>query len=755
MSVVFLLIGIAAHAQPVKEKPKLTPEQAEIVGEFSSELQKIPQELYGNDEKLQNFIKADPDLGQLQGDEKFNSAVRIMAGLGAQRDESQRGGGDRREGGDREDAARGRREDNYYRFLVKAVKNQPWLFFENGKRSYARKDYKAAFQDYEEGLRLDPEDKEALLGYGHSSNELGDTRLALMAAERLLKRYPKDKDALGLYYFAKDRAPTVNLPSTIFQGGSPEPESLAGDSTPRAPSPERTMAAKRAAAVTAVPEAVTRSSQLTREAGTALGVRDYPAAQHLAGKAIALNAGNAQAFNLRAIAFNRMSRFSEAVSDANEALKLVPGNAAALQIRSWAFAKQGNYQEALRDADETLLRDASNAYAYQNKAMALAGLNDRPGALEALRRSAAIDPRFKDRYDRALQFPQDQDLALLFDDDGADAVQPPPPAQLRRRFVRLAGLTALGGILIALGILHVVSASWREKVRVTIRRVLSSSSSSAAPSMPVGGSPFWAQYEVVKEIGLGGMGVVYEAKDRSLERRVAVKKMRNEIRVDPRERGRFVNEARLVAKLRHQNIVDIYAIAEDGDDVYLVFEYVDGRTLQDQIKSDGPMSLEAARGVLRATAEAVEHAHSQHIVHRDLKPSNIMITSEGRVKVMDFGVARQAKDMITKMSMTNTVVGTPAYMAPEQEQGTVCPESDVYSLGVCLYEMLTGHLPFAGSAGVVLMNKMNGKLVAITQRNAALPAGLDAVIEKALAPNPERRYHTPTQLLAALDAVRA
>ncbi len=742
ISVVFLLAGAVAHAQPAKE---LTPEQAEIVGEFSSKLTKIPQELYADDEKLQNFIKADPDLVHLHGNEKFNSAVRIMAGLSAQGEESQRGDANKRE-----EVVRSGREDNYYRFLAKTVKNQPWLFVENGKRSYGRKDYKSSLQDYEEGLKLNPENKEALLGYGHSANELGDTRLAMIAAQRLLKRYPGDKDALGLYYFAKDRNPTVTLPSAIFKDGSPETASLTGVPS-AAPTSEKT-----ARAAATIPDTVTRSAQITRDAGAALAVRDYAVAHDLAGKAITLNAGNAQAFNLRAIASNRMRRYSDAVTDANASLALVPGNAAALQIRSWAFGKQGHYQEALRDADDTLLRDAANPYAYQNKAMALAGLNDRPGALDALRRSAAIDQRFQNRYDRALQFPQDKDLTLLFDDESAGLAAPPAPsAPRRRRFARLVGLTAVGGILIALGILHIVSASWREKVNVTIRRVLSSSGSSSAASMPIGGSPFWAQYEMVKEIGLGGMGVVYEAKDRSLERRVAVKKMRNEIRIDPRERGRFVNEARLVAKLRHQNIVDIYAIAEDGDDVYLVFEYVEGRTLQDLIKTDGPMSLEAVRGVLRAVSEAVEHAHAQKIVHRDLKPSNIMITSDGRVKVMDFGVARQAKDAIHKMSMTNTIVGTPAYMAPEQEQGTVCPESDVYSLGVCLYEMLTGQLPFAGSAGVVLMNKLNGKLVPITQRGASLPAGLDAVVAKALAPNPERRYHTPTQLLAALDAVRA
>ena len=363
-----------------------------------------------------------------------------------------------------------------------------------------------------------------------------------------------------------------------------------------------------------------------------------------------------------------------------------------------------------------------------------------------------------------MQVPYDQHMCLVSasKNRAAAAAAPPPPPRTGKRFARLAVLSGMGGILIALGILHVVSASWREKVHGTIRRVLAPSDAAGSEeeveAVPAGANPgaaFWLQYELIKEIGLGGMGVVYEALDRSLERRVAVKKMRDEIRVDPHERRRFVNAAKLVAQLRHPNIVDIYAIVEEGAEVYLVFEFVSGRTLGDQLKSEGPMSLEAARGVLHHVAEAVEHAHAAQIVHRDLKPSNIMITDDGRIKVMDFGVARQAKDAITKMSMTNTVVGTPPYMAPEQEQGTVRRESDVYALGVCLYEMLTGHLPFTGGGAAMLLNKLNGKHIPPSQRNPALPEGLDAVIAKALTPDPDKRYHTPSQLVAALDEVIA
>ena len=165
------------------------------------------------------------------------------------------------------------------------------------------------------------------------------------------------------------------------------------------------------------------------------------------------------------------------------------------------------------------------------------------------------------------------------------------------------------------------------------------------------------------------------------------------------------------------------------------------------------MDLTRAKSVLKEMAAAVEHAHEKGVIHRDLKPSNVMLTPDGRVKVMDFGVARQAKDALVKLSMTNTVVGTPPYMAPEQEQGTVRKESDVYALAVCLYEMLTGALPFTGSGAAMFLNKINGKHVPPSQRAPTLSPELDAVMARALAPDPDKRYKTPSELVAALSII--
>ncbi len=246
------------------------------------------------------------------------------------------------------------------------------------------------------------------------------------------------------------------------------------------------------------------------------------------------------------------------------------------------------------------------------------------------------------------------------------------------------------------------------------------------------------------------MGVVYEARDKALDRRVAIKRMREEIRSDPNERRRFVQEARAVAALNHTNVVSLYQILERDDDVYLVFEYVHGRTLAEQL-SRGSMRFPDARKIMRSVCAAVEHAHRHKVIHRDLKPSNIMLTEEGGVKVMDFGVARQAAS--TKM-LTNTIVGTPPYMAPEQEQGLVRAESDVFALGVVLFEMLTGQLPFSGQGAGMLLNKINGKHEQASKlARQPAPAGLDAVLDKALAADPDKRFRSPAELMAALDGL--
>ncbi|MDE2491003.1 MAG: serine/threonine protein kinase, partial [Elusimicrobia bacterium] len=272
----------------------------------------------------------------------------------------------------------------------------------------------------------------------------------------------------------------------------------------------------------------------------------------------------------------------------------------------------------------------------------------------------------------------------------------------------------------------------------------------AAPPAPRGGEErraLDAQYEIVEKIGEGGMGTVYKGWDKVLKRPVAVKRLRAELQRNPRERERFIKEAEMVASLRHPHIVEIHTILRDEEDTYLVFEYILGRTLHELLNESLGRHLEPAEAarLLKQVAAAVDHAHSRRVIHRDLKPANIMIADGGWAKVMDFGIARQVQDSM--LTTTNTIVGTPTYMAPEQAMGAVVKESDVYALGVTLYETLTGGLPFPGPDE--MRDKLDARFLPPSRLLPGLPRALDAVLAKALAPRAEDRYRSCLDLYEA------
>ena len=643
-------------------------------------------------------------------------------------------------------------------------------YYEAGQDEMSAKNFRGAFDKFGRAHQLKPNDADILFSYGSAAFNMGDTQLAVKCAQKALELAPVHKGAITLLRLSENRAPTVHLPNVLDGADKPGGMNItmnmpsshpdAGGTRTSAPmvsaAPAMTPAEVAAAAqreANAPPSAVQQSAALTEQATAAMGVQDFSKAAELASRAIALNGRNAQAWNDRAIAYNKLGRYSDAVHDASFALGLKEGNAAALQTRSWAFAQSGNYKEALADANYSLERDPSNAFAFYNRAFAQAGLQDREGAVESLKKAAELDRRFQSTLDQALQAPKDSDLVFLFADVGNKAAPRaaaavPAPGDRDKRFVRLMLVSVLGGVLVALGLLHVFSARWRQTVRATMRGLTGGSAGGEAPT-----DGFWSGYTVTKEIGSGGMGIVYEATDNALARRVAIKKMRDEIRADPVECQRFLTEARTVAALHHPNIVDIFSIVEDSGSIYLVFEYVDGRTLTQLLHEKGPLPLPEVRLIMQDVCAAVAYAHEQGVIHRDLKPSNIMLSNEGRIKVMDFGVARQAQQALTKAAQTNTIVGTPPYMAPEADQGSVRRESDVFALGVCFYEMLSARIPFAGQGAGMLLNKLQGTFIPLSQVAPGLPAGVDEVVAKALAPDPEQRYRTPEEFCAALRAL--
>jgi eukaryotic-like serine/threonine-protein kinase len=253
-------------------------------------------------------------------------------------------------------------------------------------------------------------------------------------------------------------------------------------------------------------------------------------------------------------------------------------------------------------------------------------------------------------------------------------------------------------------------------------------------------------YELGKAIGQGGMGVVYEAFDKRLKRPVAIKMLRREYELDDEAKTRFIEEARTVAELHHPAIVDIHAIEEDDRGVYLVFERLEGRTLDQVLEQRGRLPLREIKRVLRAVCDALQYAHERNVVHRDLKPANVMLLENGGIKVLDFGISRHAARRGKKV--TQTVVGTPEYMAPEQEYGFVQKENDVFSLGALLYEMATGARPYDASAP-----KITKSYALARSRVPSLPFELDVLIDRSLEPDPEKRVASPADFWRELSTV--
>ncbi len=252
------------------------------------------------------------------------------------------------------------------------------------------------------------------------------------------------------------------------------------------------------------------------------------------------------------------------------------------------------------------------------------------------------------------------------------------------------------------------------------------------------------RYEIVRVLGSGAMGVVYEAQDNKLHRRVAIKTIIKSAMVDETQAAdyseRFMREAQSVARLNHPNIVTVYDFGEEGDIAYFVMEFIQGHELKEFLDSGVQFPLEKSLHYMIDLLDALDYAHSQGIVHRDIKPANIMIDGSGRLKLTDFGVVK----VLDKQEGTQagTMVGTPGYMSPEQILGTsVSPRSDIFAAGVVLYQLLTWQKPFTGEGVFTIQQKIVNEPHALPSTlNASLPPELDRIVTKALAKKPEDRY---------------
>jgi serine/threonine-protein kinase len=260
------------------------------------------------------------------------------------------------------------------------------------------------------------------------------------------------------------------------------------------------------------------------------------------------------------------------------------------------------------------------------------------------------------------------------------------------------------------------------------------------------------RYTVGAMIGTGGMADVYAAHDDRLNREVAIKILRSDLARDPAFVARFRKEALAAAGLNHPGIVAVYDSGEDGTDSYIVMELVKGHTLRELLQQHEAIDPETSLRLTAGILEALEYSHSQGIIHRDIKPGNIMITTDGEIKVMDFGIARALADIGATMTNTWNVVGTAQYLSPEQATGeTADARSDIYSVGCVLYELLSGQAPFTGDTPVsIAFQHVSGELVPLIQRAPDVDPALGTICAVALSKDPAHRYQSAYAMLTDL-----
>ena len=259
------------------------------------------------------------------------------------------------------------------------------------------------------------------------------------------------------------------------------------------------------------------------------------------------------------------------------------------------------------------------------------------------------------------------------------------------------------------------------------------------------------RYEVYKHIGQGGMADVFLATDLILNRRVAIKILRSELSTDPTSVLRFEREAQAATALSHPNIVEIYDVGEYKGHHYIVMEYCPGKTLKQVIKERGPLLKEEAVDIMKQLVSATAEAHRRGIIHRDIKPQNVMVTADGSIKMLDFGIALAKGSM--QLTQANNVMGSVHYLAPELAKGKpASAQSDIYALGIVLYEMLTGDVPFkAESAVQVALMQMHNEIPSIRQQNPTVPQSLENIVIRATAKDPANRYRSCTEMLQDLN----
>ena len=386
-----------------------------------------------------------------------------------------------------------------------------------------------------------------------------------------------------------------------------------------------------------------------------------------------------------------------------------------------AYEGLGNCTEAIYYADQAIAKRPSNAEAFTTRAFCYYKKNDMLRARENIETALKLNPRYK----RA------QDIQAQIMAEGSLVKKP-------KAVVKSGGLPPWFYMYVACVII-VMFAFMIIRYRGLMKGAIDDSGRHLKEIN------IKEQYNFIRQIGEGGMGKVYEAYDNVLKRKVAVKRIKPELLRSNYVREQFLSEARMVAMLRSPYIVEIYTVIETTNSLYLVFEYVEGQTLETRLDIDSYLNFEEAKEVFGTVCKGLAYAHSHNIAHCDLKPGNIMISDTGVAKVMDFGVARKIAE--GEKGGNRTVAGTPAYMSPEQQKGFMTKQSDIYSLAVCLYEALVGQVPWSVQ-GFDISTK---KIVPPSSINKAIPREIDFLIEMSLNDDPKKRIQTAEEFWDILD----
>lgn len=305
----------------------------------------------------------------------------------------------------------------------------------------------------------------------------------------------------------------------------------------------------------------------------------------------------------------------------------------------------------------------------------------------------------------------------------------------------------------ALGLLQVMIAA-KALTESQARRLFQEVATDTQKTLSIPG------YQIIDRLGKGSMGIVYKAKQLSVDRVVAIKVLLDQLSLNKEFIKRFDREAKIAAKLSHNNIVNAIDAGEVNGHYYFVMEYVEGDTIKDVLEKGKIFDEKTALKIVLAVAEALKHAHQRGLIHRDIKPENVIMTKDGGVKLADLGLARLTSDEKWAMAEAGMAIGTPYYISPEQVRGQVDVDirSDIYSLGATLYHMVTGQVPFTGETPSEVMKKHVDKNVPLTppdHLNTTLSSGLGVVVETMMAKNREDRYRNPEDLLLDLKSLIA